>query len=69
METVAAARGELEAAHIGNGDKWGSREEEARRRRHSIGVHRLEIGDLLADRSTQLAAACRMLLAQLIGTT
>ena len=55
---MAAARGELEAAHIRDGDEWGSREEEARRRRHSIGVHRLEIGDLLAGRSTQLAVGC-----------
>jgi len=44
---VAAAQGELEVAHIGDGDEWGSREEAARHRRHSIGVHRLEIGDLI----------------------
>ena len=62
---MAAARGKLEAAHIGDGDEWGSREEEARRRRHSIGVHRLEIGDLPSGR---YSASCRMLLAQLIGT-
>ena len=41
---AAAAREELEAAHIGDGDEGGSREEEARRRRHLVGVHRFEIG-------------------------
>ena len=42
--SAAAAREELEAAHIGDGDEGGSREEEARRRRHLVGVHRFEIG-------------------------
>jgi hypothetical protein len=63
---AAAAREELEAAHIGDGDKGGSREEEARRRRHLVGVHRLEIGLLAAAFSVSLAAAGRVLLAQLI---